>query len=141
MNELYHYGVKGQKWGVIRKRKSVDRIVNKAYKKYEQYGVKADRAISKQQKLQSKRFNKMNRLRDQGKIEESNKYSKMSDKEKRLYRKFVNSVNTGVSLREFSYAFETTMNEKLNNISKDDIKRGRDTIDTLIKYNMNRNRD
>lgn len=141
MNELYHYGVKGQKWGVRRKRKSVDRIVNKAYKKYEQYGVKAHRALSKQQKLQSKRFSKMNKLREQGKIEESNKYSKMTDKEKRLYRKFVNSVNTGVSLREFSYAFETTMNEKLSNISKGDIKRGRDTIDALVKHNMNRNRD
>lgn len=91
--------------------------------------------------MQDKRFNKMNQLREQGKIEESNKYSKMTQKEKRLYRKYVNSVNTGVSLREFSYAFEITMNEKLNNISKDDIKRGRDTIDALIKYNMNRNKD
>ena len=134
-DELYHYGVKGMKWGVRRRNKAVNKIVNKAYKKYEQYGNEANRALSKQQKIQNKRLSEMNRLREQGKIEESNKISKMSNKEKRLHRKHINSVNTGVSLREFAYVFETTMNTKINNISKDDIKRGKDTIDALIKYN------
>lgn len=133
MNELTHYGVKGQKWGVRRKRKAVDRVVDKAYKKSDQYGVKADKAITKQQKLQGKRFNKINKLRQQGKIDEANKYSIMSDKENKLWKQYINYVNKHVSLKEFAYAYDIDMSQRISDVSKEEIKRGRDAIETLSK--------
>lgn len=137
MNELMHYGIKGMKWGV--RRSKADKYFDKANKlivntekKADAMARKAYRTINKQQKLQAKRFDTMNKLERQGRNDEASKYHKMSDKEKKLYRKHVEYVNKHVGLKEYAYVLDMDITGRTCDVTKEDIKRGKATVDAIL---------
>lgn len=135
---LAHHGVKGMKWGVRRDKADryfdkANKLIGKAEKKSDLYGKKAHKAISKQQKLQSKRFATINKLQKQGRNDEIDKYQNMSNKEKKLFEKYKDNVNKYLSLREFSYNYDIDITGKMSYITDNDVKRGRNAINSIIR--------
>lgn len=128
-NELYHYGVKGMKWGVRRK-SNKDSIISKAEKMSDKHTHYADKTLKKQEKLQNKRINKYNTLRDKGKVTETSKYTQTTDKEKKLLDKHVKHVNASVGFREYAYSLS------VDNMSPVTIRRGRKVLKKLEKHYM-----
>lgn len=82
--ELYHHGVKGQRWG-FRRYQNKDGSLTSAGRA--RYAKLANVSLAKQQKLQGERLDNWNKSgRDP-------KYSNMSKKEEKLYKKYKDSVD------------------------------------------------
>lgn len=117
-DELMHYGVKGMKWGVRRAIGTKSKIAANLERRSKTHDSIANRSLNRQQKLQTKRLNKFNKLRNSGKTDEASKYSKMSEKEKRLFKKYENNRQLASSIRE-------ARNTLVKDISQKDIEQGR----------------
>jgi len=82
--ELYHHGVKGQKWGVRRYRDENGRLTPLGNRKRLNMEVKGDKAFSKGQILKAgKYYSKAAKIRGLTDHEMANRYSKYSKAEKR----------------------------------------------------------
>lgn len=83
-NELYHYGTKGQRWG-LRRYQNKDGSLTAAGRA--RYAKMANKSLSKQQSLQRTRLDNWNKSgRDP-------KYSDMGKKEEKLYNKYKDSID------------------------------------------------
>lgn len=81
--ELYHHGIKGQRWG-FRRYQNKDGSLTSAGRA--RYAKIANASLAKQQKLQGERLDNWNKSgRDP-------KYSDMSKKEEKLYKKYKDSI-------------------------------------------------
>lgn len=82
--ELYHHGIKGQKWGVRRYRDENGRLTPLGNRKRLNMEVKGDKAFSKGQILKAgKYYSKAAKIRGLTDHEMANRYSKYSKAEKR----------------------------------------------------------
>lgn len=121
-DELMHYGVKGQKWGVRKQIGQKAKIAANLERRSNAYANSANRALKKQQKLQNKRLDKHNALSDYGQIELANsKYGSMSKKEQKLFERYANHskiANTMWSARNIA----------IKDLSQKDIDKGRKYI-------------
>ena len=98
--ELYHHGIKGQRWGLRRYQNKDGSLTNAGRARYAKI---ANASLAKQQRLQGDRLNNWNKSgRDP-------KYSNMSKKEEKLYNKYKDSVDKLDKDRQIR---ETNQNKK-----------------------------
>lgn len=121
-DELYHHGIKGQKWGVRRYQNADGSLTSAGKKRYARIGAtleargvayefKANRALNKQQKLQSKRIDEWNR---NGRTSDL----LMPEKEGRLFDKYVANKKMADKMYEIRDA-------AVKNLSYEQIEKGR----------------
>lgn len=115
-NELYHHGIKGQKWGVRRYQNADGSLTAAGKKRYARIGATLERrgavydirsrhAINKQQKLQAKRF-------------ATGDASKMPEREMNLFNKYVSDKNMSDKMYEIR-------NTAVKDLSYEEIQKGR----------------
>lgn len=124
---LYHHGVKGMKWGVRRYQNADGSLTDAGKKRQAQIGAtlekrgkayqkRASIALNRQQKLQAKRVDKW---RQYG----GDKYSKMPEKEGKLFDKYVADTKMAEKMYEIR-------NAAIKDLSPEQIQKGRRYVNT-----------
>lgn len=111
-DELYHYGVKGMKWGVRRQIANKAKVAATMERSEKYYNKVAKKSLTKQQRLQNKRIR--NFLKDPY----SDKFSKMSEKEKKLWDSHLQNKELAAKMKEYR-------SHTIKDLSEKDINQGR----------------
>lgn len=114
-NELYHYGVKGMKWGVRKAQKQINKVEsrsNKNWNKSETYSRKADALYrsskTKGQSFFNRNMKKINKLRIKSK-----QFEKMAEQGDRLYVQLISEARKhGYEVHVNPFAKVTTLVKK-----------------------------
>lgn len=102
MNELYHHGVKGMKWGVRKKYEPVGRKRSGSYSSYKSSGDKTELAHRNHDRIvaKAKQTGKSAaEIEQEEKIEKSNKKLKLTDKQKKAIA--IGAIAAGTALTAY----------------------------------------
>lgn len=114
-DELYHYGVKGMKWGVRRDIANKAKVAAALERSEKYYTKQARKNLTKSLKSQTKRINKAKKRGDSPYKEVAND---LTDKEKNYINQYVSNTKQAIKMKEYR-------SHAIKDLSEKDIKQGR----------------